>query len=198
MAHERGTSVSGDGRHWNVYGPGTGRFPEPLPPIYGFERPSYGTPEDADRANRVRSELGSMPGQRVSLSDFLRTNPDAATLADLMRRSGVVAQGPPRMTGVDPRVAAQARLQQERARRMAEEEIQRAGWERHGIPEADYEQSDDSLMGRLLGGAAVTPDEMARMRQMRPEDMGGTSLTPSEQQSLLEQLMQMAQQYQGR
>jgi hypothetical protein len=186
MAHERGTSVSGDGRHWNVYGPGTGRFPQPLPPIYGFERPSYATQEEADRANAVRSMLGSIPGQRVSLSDYLRTNPDRATLAELMRRSGVVAQGPPRMTGVDPRVAAAAQAQQARARRMTEEEILRGS----GGSEADYAQVDpwmSELLGRSIGGESAGEP----IGSYDPSWYGGAAMTPAESQSLFEQLMQM-------
>jgi len=171
MAHEQATDISGDGRHWNVYGPGTGRFPQRLPLIYGFEQPWYATQAEAQRAGRTRSMLNDIPGQRVSLSDFLRTNPDAKTLAELMRLTGVVDQGPPRMAGADPRVA-QARAQQERARRMTEEEIQRGTT--YGS-EADYEQVDDSLIARLLGqslgaartfgGAAVTDDEMTMMEK---------------------------------
>jgi len=165
--YERPTTVGTQ----NVYGPGTGRFMQPLTPIYGFERSSYPSSADAQRAARARQMLGSEPGQRVSVSDYLRSNPDAATLADVMRLTGVVDQGPPRMAGADPRVA-QARAQQERARRMAEEEIQRGTT--YGS-EADYEQVDDSLIARLLGqslgaartfgGAAVTDDEMTMMEK---------------------------------
>ena len=100
MAHERATGIGTSRGEVNVYGPGTGRFPEPLPLIYGFERPAYPSVAEAEQAANMRSVLNTVPGTRVSLSDYLRTNPDAATLAELLRANPRV--GPRRQRAPQP------------------------------------------------------------------------------------------------
>lgn len=89
MAHEQATGITTERGERNVYGPGTGRFPEPLPPLYLFEREAYPTREAAERAAILRSRLNEVPGglgRPVSGADVLRTNPSPAVIEMLQRQ----------------------------------------------------------------------------------------------------------------
>ena len=84
VSHERITGVGTDQGEINVYGAGTPQAGKPITPIYGFERDVYPTPEAATQAAVLRSMLFGIPGQRVSTSDYLRTNPTPDVLQALM------------------------------------------------------------------------------------------------------------------
>jgi hypothetical protein len=56
--HEQSETIKGrDGRWYNVYGAGAPQ-PMPLPKVFGFEQPSYSTPEEAVNKAAWRSTMG--------------------------------------------------------------------------------------------------------------------------------------------
>jgi hypothetical protein len=91
--HEQSIGVGEPGKYVNAYGPATGRGGQPLPLVYGFERPSYPTIPQADLAAIMRSLLAPVAGTRVSTSDYLRTNPDPQAQRALLEQALRILRG---------------------------------------------------------------------------------------------------------
>lgn len=98
--HEQSETRGTDAGYINTYGGGVPkREGQPLPPIFGFERSSYQSLDEAVRAAILRSILSDAAGTRNSGSDFLRTNPPTDILRQLMilmqiQQSGMGKTGP--------------------------------------------------------------------------------------------------------
>lgn len=85
MAHEQGETVGGGGEPIrNVYGSKTPQAGKPLPPMFSFERSVYETIPQAVQADVLRSMLTNLPGMRMSGSDYLRSNPTAELVQQLL------------------------------------------------------------------------------------------------------------------
>jgi hypothetical protein len=83
--HEQGETRGTDTGYVNTYGQGVpGRAGEPLPLIFGFERPEYPSVSQAVLADVLRSLLSGTAATRPSGSDYLRTNPSSDLLRQLM------------------------------------------------------------------------------------------------------------------
>lgn len=90
MSHEQSETIKGrDGRWYNVYGSGTGADqPMPLPQLFGFEKPSYSTADEAVNKAAWRSLMGEgqypMESPKYGFTNTYQPTPQAKALGKVI------------------------------------------------------------------------------------------------------------------